>query len=871
MKAIIGFLAALVGVSAFAADIVHTPYAAFLQNLGGSFSNGPQTDENGGIWSYGYRTVIASTTLTAFDATQFTRTRNPAPNPNLTGMGKGTMPYVIINATDDPMSDAGTCPARPAQPKVELFVQPMYTTTQNNSNLGVPVIRFTAPRIGYYTFTAVCEPTAVGGDVTSFHIVRDGVVLRQVEINHSTKANIRIETLEEREVLLERGESIELVIGPGTLKTHNYSSDASSVKITVTEHEGLVYSLGEDMAANINAGNQDNPFCGGRWTAAQYTRRASQDPYPVSGKVNPLLWGFSRDANFIGYSEMGTTEKSPVYCCVNIRDTPQTTIVPLDPGEIFVLPSGDHNADFRFTTPCDGTWRVWAKVRNLQVGNGDNSQTGIGVFCLAGGHRLFYATLRNPKGGTMKSTEQTATTSFLKAGAFIDLVVDSLGSGDSDTTGLKFYVEKIDDAACTFMDGGHAFNVEMAKKEAATNPFTDANGVTWEVGQTAGAEGAYSKLSSYLERVPGLLAGWTPSAGALLPRLQANFNQRLVAGSEKGTDGSISGIDGDTDLYDDEFYLHPNTGAYGVLRFLAPSTGVYRVRSAFRDVSTGNVGHANPGVNCLIRANEHALVSGFACIVASNRWNATTGKNEAYSWNRQVAFLDKNRIYLRQGEPIDFSVGVDRTTQSDATAVSCRVEPDGGFEENYVNVDFKAAAGTAFAGRGRIGWAEPRWNEMVVGGTESTKLNLKAADGTRTTATFTITHGGEAIATGTRTSNVALLTSGVRSENTGDVYTFTIGGLTPQTPYCLCLYGRAIDQNKSRAQFTVGGTTSYADGTWFQRGIADLAIIDAKADANGEIAGTFRSSGQTTADFFGLQIGGSFTEAPASGLYILLK
>lgn len=75
MKAIIGILAALIGVSASAADIVHTPYAAFVANCtSGSFSNGPQTDENGGIWSYGYRGSVASTGLNAFDATQFTRT-----------------------------------------------------------------------------------------------------------------------------------------------------------------------------------------------------------------------------------------------------------------------------------------------------------------------------------------------------------------------------------------------------------------------------------------------------------------------------------------------------------------------------------------------------------------------------------------------------------------------------------------------------------------------------------------------------------------------------------------------------------------------------------------------------------------------------
>ena len=850
MKAIIGFLMTLIGVSAFAADIVHTPYAAFVANCTtGSFSNGPQTDENGGIWSYGYRTSVASSTLTAFNATQFTRTKNTSPNPNLTGMAKGSMPYVCINATDNPLADSGACPARPATPKNEFIIQPELPKN------GLPVIRFTAPRTGRYTVSAVCEPTACGNKAgsdtpTSFHLVQNGTLLQEIEIPHAVKSDIRIETLEAKNILLERGEFVDLVVGPG-LSLKDYAHDASSVKITVTESD-CFYSLGDDMADSINAGKGENPFCDGRWFAG-YCDRKANDPFANYAEYSALKWGFSRNENFVGYNEEGSTALNAVYCCVNITSSPQAAIGTLDPGEVFVLPHTSRNAAFRFTTPEDGTWKVTATVRNLQMDT-TAATRGIKVFGLAGGHRLLYRELIGPN---MASATLTEYTSRLKAGAFIDLVIDSRGDNSNDTTALKLFVEKVADGECPYSDAGRAFNVEMAKKENATNPFVDADGVKWEAGQTTGAEGAFSTLPFYKEDKPGYLAGWMPSETGRLPRLQANYNCSLQQGTDVGFDGAIP-------LYDDQFYLHPAKNGYGVLRYYAPSTGVYRVTSVFRDACV--TWDKNKGVDCHIRANDHIVATGLAIYWGTNKVNGGT-----VLLNRDVAFLEPQNLYLQEGEPLDFSVGITRDANYDATAVAGTVRGTGLAEDSYVNVDFKAAAGAAFTGRGRIGWANPRWNAMVVGGTEATKQNLRMADGVRSTVTLAITHGGEAIATGVRESDVALLTSGIRSENTTDVYTFTLGGLTPQATYRLCLYGRAIDQNQSRPQFTVGSTTTYADGTWFQKGIADLGIIDAKADANGEIIGTFRSSGQTTVDFFGLQVGGSFTEAPPSGMFILLK
>jgi len=864
-KPAIGFLAALVSVSAIAADIVHTPYAAFLdfvkevQAGTRAYSNGSQVDENGGIWTYGHRATATTEGLTLFNATDGLYKRA---NSEMYGLAKfpksaSFYPYVIINPTDAAVADSGSNPRRNVQPGTEFLVQPGAPDAKTDGTHGVPVIRFTAPRTASYSVTATCEPLGTGkvGDKTSFHLLVKGALVEEVDILHGPNVTtVNPHTFAYSGITLFQGETIELVVGPG-IGDNDPSQDSSSVKIAVTEHTDVVYSFGEDMAANINAGNQDNPFCGGRWLVGYCTRNAN-DPFANNAAYTPLKWGFLRDANFVGYNELGNTSKDCVYCCVNITDQPKTSIVALDPGEIFTLAMSKQNAAFRFVTPKDGTWKVTAKVRNLQASK-STAECGIDVSCLAGGHRLFFERLATP--GKTVSATASEYTSFLKAGAFIDLVIDSRGSSDSDSTGLKFYVEKVADSACPYSDAGHAFNVEMAKKENATNPFVDADGVKWEAGQTTGAEGAFSTLPFYKEDKPGYTAGWMPGPtdSVRLPRLQANYNCSLQSGDKVGFNDIIP-------LYDDQFYLHPQNNGYGVLRYYAPSTGVYRVTSVFRDANATT--DKADGVDCHIRANEHVLVSGHASYFSTNK----VGGGSVLI-KRDVAFLEPRNIYLAKGEPLDFSVGITRTAQSDATAVAGTVRGTGLAEDSYVNVDFKASAGAAFTGRGRIGWAEPRWNAMVVGGTEASKQNLRMADGARSTVTLAITHGGAAIVMGSRTSDVALLTSGIRSENTGDVYTFTLGGLTPQTTYRLCLYGRAIDQNQSRPQFTVGSTTTYADGTWFQKGIADLGIIDAKADANGEIIGTFKSSGQTTVDFFGLQVGGTFEAAPPTGMFILIK
>jgi len=437
-------LVALCGAFAGAADIVHSPYAAFVANYNGeTFANGPQVDANGGVWSYGYRAAVASTSLNSFSQDKFTRASSA-----LGGMNKQVdssfIPYIAINPTATDVTDQGASPFRPVTPGNEFVVQPG-NRSAGDANCGLPVIRFAAPRTGRYSVSAVCETLANSSEddgVTSFHLLVNGSVVEERDLAHVSGSGTTY-TFAKSGILLGFGETIELVVGPGMTALRNaisYSSDSSSVKIEIVEAEAEgLFSLGDDMAANILAGNSDNPFLEGRWTAGRYDRD-TENPYPQS--ITSLLWGFSRDTYFVGYNEDGSTTKN-LYCCVNTNDQVRTALSSqeMDPHEVIIMPSGARNADVRFVTPERGMWRITARVRNLQNSTTDDDTCGVRVFLLAEGACLADELLATP--GTKVSREIEVVTSRLKSGAVVDLVLDSRGNASNDPVGVKLFVEKV--------------------------------------------------------------------------------------------------------------------------------------------------------------------------------------------------------------------------------------------------------------------------------------------------------------------------------------------------------------------------------------------------------------------------------------------
>lgn len=875
MKAIIGFLMTLIGVSAFAADIVHTPYAAFVANCtSGSFSNGPQTDENGGIWSYGYRGASVTSGWNSFSPAKFKRASS-----ELYGLNKQVdsnfMPYIVINPTDANVYDSGAMPNRPsgATPKNEFIVQPG-TFSNGGANCGTPVIRFTAPRAGRYSVTATCEPLSQNDSddgVTGFHLIVNGTILEERDVAHWKKGATPITyTFNHQGIFLDKGETIELATSVGIKSAKpkvnlSYACDSSSVKIEIVEDaERSVYSLGSEMATSIVSGCTDNPF--GNWTINKFNRY-STDPYPDKKSLTALVWGFTRDTHFWGFSSNGDldlskeipSDRSQVYFCVNTNSVGASALgATLDPNEIILIPfsesGGARSVDVRFTTPEKSTWKVTAKVRNLQASHSDSATRGVVVYGMAGGRILFRRELGASASGIVESATLTGLTSELNQGSVIDLVVDNRGGSANDPTGLKLFIEKVDGSERTFSNAGVSYAAEMAKGEAAANPFTDADGVQWEVGHMVGLSGAFSRLTYYNERVEGYLRGWLPSASSALPRVVANYNRVLI-------DGVSTVSSGDAVMYEDEFWVHPDKGKYGVLRYYAPSAGVYRVRASFRDINTGVASQSPQGVKCFVLAN--GCIAAYGNAVSTNTTKGTISL-------RQVSFLEPTELYLRAGEPIDLSVGIDRTAMSDATAVAATIEPDGAPVTDFVNIDFMETARTAYAGPGRIGWSNSHWNALVFGGSVGVhKSRLRNAAGTRTTVSFSISRtDGEKMTSWSNAYLPDLEKSGILSDSSSVSYAFSIEGLVPNASYRLCLY------SSPSGRFTVnGGAEQQPTKSWLMGNDSnDVALLDATATAEGKITGTFASrAAGVQVPFFGLQVGGTFAEAPPSGMYILLK
>lgn len=857
---------AFLGTLAQAAGIIHSPYAAFVANCNSqSFSNGPQTDENGGIWSYGYRGQVSGTNLTAFSAGKFKRASS-----ELYGLDKQVdssfIPYIVVNPGSTTVYDSGAVPNRESvggvTPGDEFIVQPGYSYAAGSDNAskgvyGYPVIRFTVPRAGRYSVTAICETLSenVGDDgVTGFHLLVNGTVLEQLDVAHWRKGTTPVSyTFNHSDILLFAGDTIELLTSIGIKATRNalsYANDSSSVKIEIVEESEGKYSLGDDLVAAIAEGNgvAANPF--GVWTVNRFSRRVA-DPYPDKKILTALKWAFMRDTHLWGFSRDGdldltqnpASNRSQNYFCVNTNSTPVFSIQMIAPAELFLMPFND-NVDVRFTTPEEGTWKITAKVRNLQGGHQDSQTCGIVVYGISGGRILFRQELATPN--QIKNATLVGLTSELKKGAYIDLVVDNRGNSPNDPTGLKLFIEKVDGAERNFSNAGVSFAAEMAKGTSAANPFQDVDGVWWEAGWKSGERGKFTRLTYYSERVANYLRGWLLSESSALPRVTANYNHVLL-------DGVANVSSGGAVLYDDEFWMHPDNNRYSVLRYHAPSTGVYRVRASFRDINDG-IPNQPIGVKCYVFANDCFAAMGTAAFT-----------NNFY----RAALLEPENLYLQEGESIDLGVGINRTANADATAVAATIEPGGEPLADFVNIDFMETRTDAYAGRGRIGWSNPLWNALVFGAREIASLErIRNAVGTRTTVSFSVSRtDGGTIAAWSDSGMNGLEDCGILSTGPSDVYAFTLGGLAPNAKYTLCLY------TSNSGRFTVnGGAVRQTTMPWLWGGeVNDVAFIEATANAEGQIVGTFYSAtAGVNVPFCGLQIGGTFEEAPATGLMIII-
>ena len=324
------------------------------------------------------------------------------------------------------------------------------------------------------------------------------------------------------------------------------------------------------------------------------------------------------------------------------------------------------------------------------------------------------------------------------------------------------------------------------------------------------------------------------------------------------------------------------------LRAEVPADGIYCARGYFRDLN-GNTGSNYDGVRVIVSANGQSPVS---AVVSRDR----ASESEAYPYPFEAP-LAADRLWMKQGEALYFTVDPRTDNASDCTSVSaCYVkETDAADVPRVINIDITGSDDN-YVGVGREGWSDwTRWNGIRFSSklpavAERTRLNCREADGTtKRNVAFTLKRDSDAnIEKGwspTGYTGPTLLRIWAKSTGPSDTYTFTLSKLKKNEPYTLYLYsskgmdtsGNAVDGN---AVFTVGGVTKSADETWNLRDAKVVARFDVTSDANGEISGTFVAGNADTSSladslkggaFNGLTIVGEFPEYDPPGMSVILR
>ena len=114
----------------------------------------------------------------------------------------------------------------------------------------------------------------------------------------------------------------------------------------------------------------------------------------------------------------------------------------------------------------------------------------------------------------------------------------------------------------------------------------------------------------------------------------------------------------------------------------------------------------------------------------------------------------------------------------------------------------------------------------------------------------------------TDTTATALFADGVVSTGTSDITTWELSGLLPNTDYDLYFYSRAKSgDDVVNGVFASGGAEATSTESWFADDGGDYAVLTVRSDAQGTVAGTFRSASDASAVWGGVQIiGVGFTE-----------
>ena len=887
----------LVGMACAAHGVTNVVHDAARDLVLNSANKAVYTNLYGGVWSFmrassytGARTLMPGVryrTDTETDASggNFNPPRDNLPIYWERGPAKGnSSPCFSVNPS--PWPDTKTFMRGADYPAIqpgELSCHPGNTTDAGNQCV---VLRFTVPRAGTYAVTAKAWNRNTGW--TAVALLVNGTVKSARQAWKSPATAVVTNDFSLAAATYAAGDVIELTVDGN----NTYNSNATGLDFRIAEEVEAVYDASSAFLANRLSENPTNPYSDafGTWTVYCTTNYSGTFSPATALRERLNTMKYTRVAQGNVLAGLARNNGLP-YLIANVsgRMAAETNSAGLVtsatgraflPGELDIFPAyGDGCSTILEVLPTeDGVYDVGLAVRDMFYGAAMNSleNGGANVWLLQGDKVLAKKYISVERGAPYSSSD-TIFFSDVRIMPQIPLAVavDNYNSdNNSDGVGTHWAFIRKRAFSATY-DANAAMKANMTSA-SPSNPFTH-NGATWTAGLCAGGwRGAFTVYPTHQTGLYGGTAdGWGETTGTS-PFIRVNTAGRTITVTEAGSDFAV-GIDA--------LMGHPKSdNSATALRFTVPADGIYTATMWAKDhshnIQTTHVDSNDTGVDVhLIAGSRHAAQA----IIHAHSLAPLPVSCQ----------LAGDRLYLKAGETVTFAIGANGSYYFDLTSFYAWLDPDAEAEgQQRVNVDLNGAASgetaATFAGAGRVGFAGETWNGVAAadGAAAVESRALYASDGTtRTGAQLAIQRGEDGIAASaanlaTDTAAGALFADGVVSTNSADAYAFTLTGLLPNTAYECYFYSRALTNappataaSVVRGTFTAGGATATSEKTWFADSFGDYARLDVRSNADGEIAGSFRSASATGSAFWcGLQIlGPGFAPYVPKGAVIIIR
>ena len=861
-------IAVLVAANA-AARTVYDAGKALRQNFQNNATPAnPYTDENGGKWTYSSSAGVAPFTSLGNFASSYATVDNG----QLQGWGGASSPHLKVNITGHTLTSssfmAGDCEPIEAD---EMMIHP------GQSGNTYMVLRFTAPEDGWYSAFASfhdtsreSSSTASSGASVAITLGANDVLVRGIVSLEGANDSTKRFDFQMPVRYMTAGTEIRFAIGnnagaSGTV----HASDATGVKVfVVKEDEGAFYDSGIAMAKNL-ATRYENPFgdiANGMW---YYLVASTADAYTAPGNVSftatariPTKATRSDAGNQRGFAN-NSTGTSP-YVLLN-----ETSVVSANvaPGELHVHPNASDLKKWpviRFRPPTSGYYSGSVVARDLvKATSSSPNANGVDVYLYVSDTLVTNANV------SLYSYQSTAHFTFdsilMAAGEPVDILVSASGDASTDGTGISAIFRR---EPGDVYDSGKSFYADHAGG-SLTDSFADLLGgdATWQLGAKTNA---WCGAQFYDELTSGQVAGGAKTQWWMQGRFTSYSECPYFVMATNGTAVADSTFASSADLLasaPQEFVAVVNEPGYQssspTLKAIVPSNGIYRVRAYARDLNNSG----GDGVQVSVVADGHVA--------------ATSPVMRDSGGTIYETALGADRLWLRDGERIEYVVDPLSSRASDPTGISACYERVGDATAHVVNIDFGVPSThpgkfSNHTGAGREGWSDwNTWNALRISNSSPSPSvsveNCYEADGTtKRNVTLTLARSSGTVWKGYTSGGSALHNNWAESDSASDTYTFTLSKLKKNEPYTLYLYS-AKGVVEGNASFTVGGVTKTADEPWNLKDTKVVARFDVESDANGEVSGTFAAVDSNGGAFNGLTLVGEFPEYDPPGMIIILR